>query len=122
MENTTKQRLIEFLKSIEMRPSTFEKKCGFANGYLSALKDSPSSERIEIILKTFPQLSRVWLLAGEGPMLNEGTTITQSNVNGDNNVNTDLKNAINEIGEQRKITAKAQEQIDRLLAIIERLT
>ena len=55
-------------------------------------------------------------------MLNDGTTITQSNVNGDNNVNTDLKNAINEIGEQRKITAKAQEQIDRLLAIIERLT
>lgn len=113
---------MEFLKTIGMRPSTFEKKCGFANGYLFALKESPSSERVDIILKNFPNLSRVWLLAGEGPMLNDGTTITQSNVNGDNNVNTDLKNAINEIGEQRKLTAKAQEQIDRLLAIIEKLT
>ena len=105
-----------------MRPAEFERRIGVSNGYLYSLHECPSNDKLSKIFEAFPQLSRVWLLAGEGPMLNEGTTITQSNVNGDNNVNTDLKNAINEIGEQRKITAKAQEQIDRLLAIIERLT
>lgn len=126
MEITVKQRLVSFLKAMEIRPSTFEKKCGFSNGYLFALKDCPSAERIEIILRTFPQLSRVWLLAGEGPMLNDGTTINQSNVNGPNTANVNegeaLRNAIIEIGEQRKLTAKAQEQVDRLLQIIEKLT
>ena len=122
METTVKQRIMTFLKCQEIRPAHFERKCGFSNGYLASLKDSPSTEKTNKILECYPILNRIWLLTGEGPMLNDGTTITQSNVNGDNNVNTDLKNAINEIGEQRKITAKAQEQIDRLLAIIERLT
>ena len=119
---TIKDRLVRFHKEIGITKREFERRCGFSNGYLDKLKDSPSSIKLERILSEFPQLDRVWLVTGEGPMLNDGTTITQSNVNGDNNVNTDLKNAINEIGEQRKITAKAQEQIDRLLAIIERLT
>ena len=121
MEKTVKQRLIEFLKAIEMRTSTFEKKCGFANGYLSALKDSPSAERLEVILKTFPQLSRVWLLAGEGPMLNDGSTVVQGDGNttiGDNSqVNTDAA-----ILKAMEVAAKSQEHIDRLLAIIEKLT
>ena len=122
MEKTVKQRLIEFCKATGTRPAHIEAKCGFSHGYINSLKGSPSAEKMARLLAEYPNINRVWLLAGEGPMLNEGTTITQSNVNGDNNVNTDLKNAINEIGEQRKITAKAQEQIDRLLAIIERLT
>lgn len=126
MENTVKQRLTEFLKAIKMRPAEFERRIGVSNGYLYSLHDCPSTEKINKILEEFPTLNRVWLLAGEGPMFNDGTTINQSNVNGSNtaNVNTDaaLKAAINEIGEQRKLTAKAQEHVDRLLLIIEKLT
>ena len=126
MQATVKQRLIEFCKATKTRPSHLEAKCGFSHGYINSLKDCPSSEKINVILSNYPQLSRVWLLAGEGPMLNDGTTITQSNVNGPNNANVNegdaLKAAINEIGEQRKLTSKAHEQIDRLLAIIEKLT
>ena len=106
-----------------MRPSTFEKKCGFANGYLNALKDSPSAERVEVILKTFPNLSRLWLLAGDGPMLSEGQfiggdvsgNVISGNVGGDVNSNAAIVKAL-------EINQKSQEQIDRLLAIIEKLT
>ena len=54
--------------------------------------------------------------------------IGDGNIKGDNNnwtnVNTDsaLLRAIEAIGEQQKITAKSQEQIDRLLGIIEKMS
>ena len=51
-----------------------------------------------------------------------GDNNTQVAGNG-NNVNSSptLDKAIDEIAEQRKLVAKSQEQIDRLLAIIEKM-
>ena len=88
-----------------------------------------SEELASKIITVFPNISKSWLLADEGDMLK--TQINQS-ANGDNNtqvagngnnVNASptLDKAINEIAEQRKLVAKSQEQIDRLLAIIERM-
>ena len=88
-----------------------------------------SEELASKILTVFPNISKSWLLADEGDMLK--TQINQS-ANGDNNtqvagngnnVNASptLDKAINEIAEQRKLVAKSQEQIDRLLAIIEKM-
>ena len=68
-----------------------------------------------------------WLLAGEGEMLVHH--VNQS-VNGDNNTQiagnnnrialpSTLDRAINEIAEQRKLVSKAQEQIDRLITLLE---
>lgn len=42
-----------------------------SNGYIDKLRLSPSPEKIEIITQTFPELNRVWLLTGEGEMLNK---------------------------------------------------
>ena len=88
-----------------------------------------SEELASKIITVFPNISKSWLLADEGDMLK--TQINQS-ANGDNNtqvagngnnVNASptLDKAINEIAEQRKLVAKSQEQIDRLLAIIEKM-
>lgn len=49
---------------------------------------------------------------------NRSTSIA-GNGNHHINANTTLEMAINEIAEQRKLVAKSQEQIDRLLSIIE---
>lgn len=76
-------------------------------------------------------LNSVWISTGEGDMfigdcLNSETTGDGNHIVGDNNnwsnVNTDtaLSRAIDEIGEQRKLVAKAQEQIDRLISLLER--
>ena len=74
-------------------------------------------------------INSVWVMNGEGTMfLNDclnSKTGDGSNIVGDNNnwnnVNTGeaLSKALEEIGEQRKLTAKAQEQIDRLLLLLE---
>lgn len=70
-----------------------------------------------------------WLIKGEGEMLS--SSIHQE-INGDNNtqvagnnnhVNSPatLDKAIDEIAAQRKLVEKSQEQIDRLLSIIENM-
>ena len=46
MENTTKERLIEFLKSKNIGQNTFEKKVGWSTGYINNIKNSIGSDKI----------------------------------------------------------------------------
>lgn len=74
-------------------------------------------------------LNSVWLLTGEGDMFTgdypkgEKQAVVGDNNNW-NNVNTDaaLLRALDEIGEQRKLTQAAQEQVSRLVDIISNIT
>lgn len=79
------------------------------------------------ILSCFSDINRTWLLTGEGEMIKP---TVQQLANGDNdiqingsnnkvNLSSTLDKAINEISEQRKLVSKAQEQIDRLLSLLE---
>lgn len=47
----------------------FERKAGLANGYVRTIGNSMGSNKVESILTAFPEVSRVWLLTGEGEML-----------------------------------------------------
>lgn len=67
---TIKERIEIFIKHQGIRRSAFEKSCGFSNGYTRNLKENPSATKIEDILSVYPELNRVWLLSGEGEMLN----------------------------------------------------
>ena len=80
------------------------------------------------ILSCFPDIDRVWLLTGVGKMTKpfiqqtlKGDNNTQVAGN-DNNINNSstLDKALDEIAEQRKLVAKAQEQIDRLITLLEK--
>lgn len=86
------------------------------------------------IADNFPEFDRNWLLTGEGGMLKP--TVSQSAV-GDNNtqvagngnnVHVAATALMEELSAQRKLTekaqeqvTKAQEQIDRLISIIEKI-
>lgn len=95
------------------------------------------------ITSCFPEVNPVWLLTGEGSMLKSSISQTANgdhntqvagNANHVNNSST-LDKALDEISQQRQLveksheltanaqrhTDKAQEQIDRLLAIIEKM-
>ena len=84
------------------------------------------------ILSCCPEISRTWLLTGEGQMLKSPIVQTSSgdnspNING-NHVNTSelLGKALDEIAELRKINQEQvhnnQAQFDRFMTIIEHLT
>lgn len=68
---TIKDRIEVFISSKGIKRAVFEKACGFSNGYTRNLKENPSAKKIENILMTYPELNRVWLLSGEGEMLND---------------------------------------------------
>ena len=71
VQSTVKQRLIEYLKYKKIGRNRFETMAGISNGYITKLKYAPREEILEKILLNAPDLNRVWLLTGEGDMLNE---------------------------------------------------
>lgn len=70
MEQTVKERLILFVRTKNISQKKFETLAGLSNGYLNNLKNSPTVDKLQSILKAFPELNRRWLLTGEGEMLN----------------------------------------------------
>lgn len=130
---SVKDRIVEFIMFKNISTRAFENAIGVANGYFSHLKASPKTKIIQQILREFPELNRIWLLTGEGEMLKNdievvhGDKIIQS-VGRDNNGTMigrngakfagvpDFGKLMEQLMEQNK---KQQEQIDRLLGIIE---
>lgn len=100
--------------------------CGLSKGLIGQARTGKSDlgkKTVDKILITYQDLSRVWLLTGEGEMLN--AKVIQNNESGDNinghsvTVNKTEKDYLEIIKKQSDQLSKSQEQIDRLLSIIE---
>ncbi|MCH5232002.1 MAG: helix-turn-helix transcriptional regulator [Muribaculaceae bacterium] len=65
---SVKQRLLEFLRTEEISGSEFTRKMGLSPGYLASMRKSMPEEKVEKLIRLYPQLSRDWLLYGEGNM------------------------------------------------------
>lgn len=124
-----KERIYFFVKAKGITIKKFEEDSQLSNGYVSSMRKSLGDEKLNNVLKAFPELNRDWLLYGEGEMLKspvqeiKGDNNTQ--VIGDgNHVSTPstLDKALDEIAAQRKLVEKSQEQIDRLIGVLEKLT
>lgn len=63
------ERIDLFLAHEGLNRSRFEKMSGLSNGYVRNMRESIGAKKLEQILTAFPNLSRVWLLTGEGEML-----------------------------------------------------
>ena len=62
-------RLLTLLKYYGLSVRRFEQLCGMSNGYVKRIKSSLGADIENNILQTFPDVSRIWLLTGEGSML-----------------------------------------------------
>ena len=141
METTVKERVILFCRFKNLSIREFEKQCNVSNGYFNNLKNGGIAyNKMLIILESFPELNGDWLATGRGEMLkddSDGDHITQT-VGGDNNgtmigKNTgkysgkfagsmpDISRLIQTNKELLEQNRKSQEQIDRLIGIIERM-
>lgn len=123
---------IKFRYQLSTQQQIIERLGYASKTYLSDLLGgkSPISEEFSERMKEKFGVNPKFLLEGEGGIWIDGTgNITQigdhnTQVTGNDNtitVPTTLDKAIEEISEQRKLVAKSQEQIDRLLAIIEKM-
>lgn len=69
----TVDRLIQFIEYAGLSARQFDLSIGASNGYTLRMKKnhaSIGSDVIETIIKTYPQLNLIWLMTGEGKMLN----------------------------------------------------
>lgn len=87
METTVKQRLVQFIKFMHLTQKAFEERCGMGNGYVNSIRRSIGPEKMQDIIRAFPELNREWLLYGEGEMLRPSAQVVQNNVLGNNNYN-----------------------------------
>ena len=68
------ERLYQYITYKELSFYAFERGCGMANGYLKKQykgKGTVGSDMLEKIHKNYIDLSLMWLLTGEGTMLEE---------------------------------------------------
>lgn len=68
-KESVKERVYAFLQYKGISIKRFEEQCGLSNGYVSSMRKGFGSEKLNNVLKEFPELSREWLLYGEGEML-----------------------------------------------------
>lgn len=64
-----KERLLEFIGTTGLSIKSFEERCKLSNGYISSMRKGLGDNKLNNVLKEFPELNREWLLYGEGSML-----------------------------------------------------
>ena len=123
---TIKDRILQFLSAENIAKAQFERQCGFSNGYINSIKEGIGAEKLERILREYPVLSREWLLSGVGEMYIADREISkvaeEDTLDGAKSfqlLSSITKSLINEISAQRRVTEKAQEQIDRIITLLE---
>lgn len=128
------KKIEELLAYLNINAKAFSEKLGYERPQIiyDILKGKTKriSEDLAIkITSVFPMIRKSWLLADEGNMIY--APINQE-IKGDYNIQVagnnnqanspaTLDKAISEISEQRKMLVKSQEQIDRLIAVIEKM-
>lgn len=68
MEETVKDRLLQFLKAERISKSDFARQMGLSPAYVGAMRKSMPEEKVSRVMELYPRLSRDWLLYGEGSM------------------------------------------------------
>ena len=121
-----KERLTQFVAYKRLSKRRFQASIGVSSSYIQGITNGMSADVLHRISSTYPDLNTDWLLTGEGEMLNPAPGITQHQNGGSNNSQTvtvgqsDVGRFLDEIAAQRRMTEKAQEQIDRLLTLLEK--
>ena len=109
MKNTI-GRIKEYIDFKGITNQKFEKEVGFSNGaFASQLKNNRTIgvDKLENILKTYPEINIEWLLTGEGEMLKNSCPKSEQY--------TDLENLLNSvIHTQQEIINNQKETIEQL--------
>ena len=120
-------RLEKYMITRGLNDNQVTKECGLSVGLINQAKKGKSDlggKAVEKILSKYQDLSRVWLLTGEGPMLTSSSDM--SIVNGDHSSQAvgDGATATNSEGvkECLEIIKQQQDSITNLVETVNRLT
>lgn len=135
-----KDRLLQFIKHLGIGQLKFEESANLARGFVNKVGYSISKKSEERISEKYPELDMNWLKTGVGSMLKGvedpehvqtaiGNGNTQVAGNGNNvTPSSTVERFLDELSAQRELTreaqqqlTKSQQQMDRLITIIEQL-
>lgn len=133
MKKKPNEIMDEVLTYVGMNARQFSAKLGYTNpNWVYELKSDRgigiSKQRAQRIIETYPEISSSYLLTGEGTLLIADTIEgnIQQNINSSHITQTgsvegsaSMDKLIGVLAEQSQQVTKAQEQIDRLITIIE---
>lgn len=124
-----RERIMQFIGYKGISVQSFENTANLSNGAVSKMGDGTRRSTLDKISNSYPELNINWLLTGEGEMLKPiqlvgdilNSSVAGVNVNGQEiHINPNAYNTLLKIVESnQKTTEKFQEQIDRLISIIE---
>lgn len=135
MDNTVLQRVNEFISKSGLSITSLSKTFGIVQTTLNRQikgETQLSASTIEAILTNYPNISAEWIMRGEGAMerINQqigditNSSAIGNNVNGSGNKisHNDISDFIGIQKGYQDMIKKKDEQIDRLLSIIEKVT
>lgn len=67
--SSVKERALYFIKYKGLTMKEFESLADLSTGYVTSMRKSFGEQKLNNVLKAFPELNRDWLLYGEGEML-----------------------------------------------------
>lgn len=130
-----KQRLELYLDTVGVSKSEFGRKVGVSSAFVSSIRKSIQPDKIKRIADSYPDLDIGWLMTGDGSMLRtfqSSPAVTASaphavaaghdvTVGQPQQATPTIDKALDEVAAQRRLVAKCQEQIDRLLSLLEKM-
>lgn len=119
MEVTFTENLRKFFESKGITQKSIADELNVAPAYINKLLTGKKAfgKKTAQRFQDLYGLSSSWLLTGEGPMLTDSATAPAASSSTD--LSSALNKAMDEIAAQRRITEKSQQQIDRLLSLLE---
>lgn len=118
-----KDRVYIFIEYKKISVKKFEEQCDLSNGYVASMRKGFGREKLENVLKVFPELNRQWLLFGEGEMLKSPEPAATSTTTATIEVAADAWEIIRQqaasLEKRDREIEKRDERIDRLLALLE---
>lgn len=116
---TTKEKLLEFIRYKHISKKRFYEITGFSNGFLDSGKYI-GTDKLEIILNEFPDLSFKWLILGEGNMIKDPNEETAHKAKGEAysmviDALEDQVQALNSLIEEKERLVNEKERIIELL-------
>lgn len=114
-----KERILQFIAYKGMNNHAFEQMCGMSNGYINSMRKGLGAPKIEQVLSLFPELSREWLMTGEGEMIKKYDAAPESNVVHEKggeyeSLKRKLEDANNIIEQQKRLIDQQARMIDIL--------
>jgi transcriptional regulator with XRE-family HTH domain len=130
----TYERIIELMKYLNLNKNSFSEEIGMSSnvtiGRIINEKRTPNPSTLQKIINRFPQVNYDWLLTGEGEMLKNNqqigdishSTVVGANVNGNGNkiTHNDFADMIELQKGYQDLLKRKDEQIDRLIGLIEK--